>query len=82
MPPNKSENHEGRLSRRALLGAVVSSAAAGAGGVALGYRFRAEFRALKLVAQARPLSVPAAMSTFRATPTQSSSVTTGKRSTT
>jgi hypothetical protein len=60
----------GALSRRALLAAtasaVVGGAACGAAGIAFGYRFRAELRALKLRVLARPLSVPAGMAAFRA----------------
>src|SRR5262245_39854854 len=65
MPSHAPEDQRAVLSRRALLAAAASSAAAGAAGIALGYRYRAELRALKLEAGARPLSMPAGMSTFR-----------------
>ncbi len=57
----------GRSRRGVLIGAAaaLTAGAAGATGVALGYRFRTELRDVKLRALAYPLSVPGQMDSFR-----------------
>ena len=58
-------DHRGRsLSRWALLAGVVASATSGAAGVALGYRYRADLRAVKLAILAHPLRPPLGLGDF------------------